>query len=126
MNTGVGRARIGQWYTRWDRGELFCVTGCDRECNSIRVQSVAGELDELDEETWEMLPLGLAEPPEDWTGPGDEAENDELGCGATLLVIGEPMGALGAAEEETAEDVAGEAREEIKQEQFGADEGLRR
>ena len=83
MNTGVGRARIGQWYTRWDKGEIFQVVGYDGASRTVEVQTFDGDLDEIDEESWAGLPLALAEPPEDWTGPVDEVERDDLGYSET-------------------------------------------
>lgn len=85
MNAGVGRAQIGQWYLRWDKGEIFQVTGYDEESGTIEVQAFDGDLDEIDEETWSELPLGLAEPPEDWTGPVDDVERDDLGYSETEM-----------------------------------------
>lgn len=83
MNNGVGSARIGQWYLRWDKGEIFQVTGFDEEAGTIEIQAFDGDLDEIDEETWRVLPLGLAVPPEDWTGPVDDVERDDLGYSET-------------------------------------------
>jgi len=83
MNTGVGRARIGQWYLRWDKGEVFQVTGRDDRTNTIETQTFDGDLDEVDEAVWTTLPLSLAEPPEDWTGPMDDIETDDLGYSET-------------------------------------------
>jgi len=83
MNTGVGRARVGQWYLRWDKGEAFQVTGYDEPSHTIEIQTFDGDVDEIDEETWTALPLGLAEPPEDWTGPVDDVERDDLGYSET-------------------------------------------
>jgi len=85
MNKGVGDARIGQWYSRWDKGEIFQVTGYDEPSRTIEIQSFDGELDEIDEESWATLPLGLAEPPEDWTGPVDDVEVDDLGYSETQM-----------------------------------------
>jgi hypothetical protein len=83
MNMGVGRARIGQWYTRLDKGESFQVIGCDEESSTIETQAFDGDLDEIDAETWQALPLAFAEPPEDWTGPVDDVERDDLGYSET-------------------------------------------
>jgi Family of unknown function (DUF6763) len=83
MNTGVGRARVGQWYLRWDKGEIFQVTGYDEASGTIEIQSFDGDLDEIEEDSWKQLPLGLAEPPEDWTGPVDDVERDDLGYSET-------------------------------------------
>jgi len=83
MNTGVGRAQIGQWYTRWDKGEIFQVTGYDEGSRTIEIQSFDGDLDEIDLDIWATMPLALAEPPEDWTGPVDDIERDDLGYSET-------------------------------------------
>ena len=83
MNTGVGRARIGQWYLRWDKGEVFQVTGRDERSRTLEFQTFDGDLDEVDEAAWAVLPLSLAEPPEDWTGPMDDVETDDLGYSET-------------------------------------------
>ncbi len=83
MNTGVGRAQIGQWYLRWDKGEVFQVTGRDERARTIEIQTFDGDLDEVDEPVWMTLPLSLAEPPEDWTGPMDDVETDDLGYSET-------------------------------------------
>ncbi|HUN25758.1 MAG TPA: DUF6763 family protein [Steroidobacteraceae bacterium] len=83
MDTGVGRARIGQWYTRWDKGETFQVTGYDERSGTVEIQNFDGDLDEIDAEAWAIMPLGFVEPPEDWTGPVDDVEHDDLGYSET-------------------------------------------
>lgn len=85
MNTSIGKARIGQWYLRWDKGEIFQVTGLDEVSGTIEIQSFDGDLDELDEATWRALPLAFAEAPEDWTGPVDVVEVDDLGYSETAM-----------------------------------------
>ena len=85
MNTTVGEPLIGQWYRRLDKGEIFQVTARDEGSRSIETQTFDGELDEIDEESWTTLPLELAEPPEDWTGPVDDIEVDDLGYSETEM-----------------------------------------
>ena len=117
MNTGVGRPRIGQWYTRWDKGEIFQVVGYDPNSRMIETQTFDGDVDEVDHETWIGLPLGFAEPPEDWTGPVDDVERDDLGYSETDMSgpdWSEPMRSLRAGEEE------GEA----SQQTYGEDEEI--
>jgi hypothetical protein len=82
---GVGSARIGQWYVRSDKGESFQVTGLDEESGTIEIQTFDGDLDEVDADNWRALPLELAEPPEDWTGPVDDVEVDDLGYSQTEM-----------------------------------------
>jgi hypothetical protein len=83
MNTGVGIAQVGQWYLRRDKGEIFQVTGYDESSGTIEIQTFDGELDEIDAESWRTLPLEFAEQPEDWTGPVDDVEVDDLGYSET-------------------------------------------
>jgi len=83
MHTEFGNPQIGQWYLREDKGETFQVTGYDDESRTIEIQTFDGDLDEIDAEVWPMLPLALAEPPEDWTGPVDDIEVDDLGYSET-------------------------------------------
>jgi hypothetical protein len=75
----VGRAQIDQWYQHLDKGELFRVTAYDEDTGTIEIQNFDGDLDEIDMEAWNTMPLELAEPPEDWTGPVDDVEVDDLG-----------------------------------------------
>ncbi len=83
MKSDVGHAQVGQWYLHRDKGEIFQVTGRDEEARTIEIQTFGGDLDEIDEEIWGGLPLDLAEPPEDWTGPVDDIERDDLGYSET-------------------------------------------
>ncbi len=102
MNTGVGRARIGQWYLRWDKGEVFQVTGRDDRSRTLEIQTFDGDLDEVDEAAWATLPLSLAEPPEDWTGPMDDIETDDLGYCETAMTAqdwAQPLQPLRASQE---------------------------
>lgn len=85
MNTGVGRPRIGQWYTRCDKGEIFQVVGYGAGARTIEIQTFDGDVDEIDLETWMGLPLAFAEPPEDWTGPVDDVQHDDLGYSETEM-----------------------------------------
>jgi len=83
MHTDVGSPQVGQWYRREDKGETFQVTAYDDEARTIEIQTFDGEIDEIDAEVWRMLPLSLAEPPEDCTGPLDDVEVDDLGYSET-------------------------------------------
>ena len=56
MNTSVGRARIGQWYVREGKGEIFLVTGYDERARTIEIQTFDGDLDEIDLRTWSPTP----------------------------------------------------------------------
>lgn len=106
----VGRAQIDQWYQRLDKGEVFRVTAYDEDTRTIEIQTFDGDLDEIDEEVWNTLPLELAEPPEDWTGPIDDVEIDDLGYTDTEMTAADwsaplqPLAPAGEAWEDTTEE----------------------
>jgi len=83
MSSDIGPARIGQWYLRRDKGEMFLVTGTDERAGTVEVQTFDGDIDEIDVDTWRTLPLEAAAAPEDWTGPVDEVAADDLGYSET-------------------------------------------
>ncbi|MGA2777874.1 MAG: DUF6763 family protein [Steroidobacteraceae bacterium] len=100
MNTGVGHAQIGQWYLNADQGQIFQVTGLDADSSTIEIQTFDGDVDEIDEDSWFAMPLGLAEQPEDWTGPVDSVDVDDLGYSETELTANDsetPLQRLNAA-----------------------------
>lgn len=66
MNEIVGRARIGQWYVRWDNGEVFRVTGRDERTHAVAIERFGGDVDAIGAATWRGLPLGFVDRPEDW------------------------------------------------------------
>jgi len=69
---------IGQWYLHRDKGEMFRVTAYDEPTHTIEIQTFDGDVDEMDEEAWNALPLERSGEPEDWTGPLDGIEVDDL------------------------------------------------
>ena len=83
MNARVGRPEIGQWYLHQDKGEMFRVTGYDERARTIEIQNFDGDVDEIDTEAWAGMRLERAEEPEDWTGPVDDVEVDDLGYSET-------------------------------------------
>lgn len=70
---------VGNWYSHRDKGELFQVVALDEGSGTIEIQDFEGDLDELDLEEWRGLQVDEAEQPEDWSGPIDDVEPDELG-----------------------------------------------
>ncbi len=68
MNSIQWPPRVGAWYLRWDKGEVFQVTAYDESARKAAIRTYDGEPGELDEFTWGCLSLGVADPPEDWTG----------------------------------------------------------
>ena len=50
----------------------------DAASGTVQIQSFDGELDGIDAEDWEQTPLAPAAAPEDWTGPLDDLDPDDI------------------------------------------------
>jgi len=70
---------IGNWYRNQETGNDFEVVALDEDAQTVEIQYFDGELEELDLEVWYDLPIDPIEAPEDWSGPFDELETDDLG-----------------------------------------------
>lgn len=70
---------IGNWYRNQETGNDFEVVALDEDAQTIEIQYFDGELEELDLDAWYELPIESIEAPEDWSGPFDEMESDDLG-----------------------------------------------
>lgn len=69
---------IGAWYKTLE-GESFEVIAIDDDEGIIEIQYFDGAVEELDTETWYEMDLMRREAPEDWSGPFDDLERDDLG-----------------------------------------------
>jgi hypothetical protein len=69
---------VGQWYLRPDTQETFQVVDCDDQSGTVRIQMFDGSLDEIEEDAWRALSPEPVEQPEDWTGPLDNLDTDDL------------------------------------------------
>ena len=74
----VGTPQVGDWYQNQDKGEPFQVVSVDAASGTVQTQSFDGELDSIDMDDWEQIPLVTAAAPEDWTGPLDDVEPDDV------------------------------------------------
>jgi len=69
----------GQWYQHRDKGRRFQVVAVDRGAGTVEIQHFDGDVEELDLEQWPELEIDPIAEPEDWTGPLDDVEIDDLG-----------------------------------------------
>jgi len=116
MNVNVGRAEIGQWYTRADKGEAFQVVGYDERARTIEIQTFGGDVDEIDDDAWAALELERSEPPENFTGPLDDIETGDLGFADTEMKPrewSEPLQTVKVQGEPWEETVAEEERDAL-------------
>lgn len=70
---------VSQWYRHLDKGQQFYVTAIDEKEGTVEIQHFDGDVEELDLEEWYALEIEPIETPEDWTGPIDDVERDDLG-----------------------------------------------
>lgn len=79
----VGKPVVSQWYRHLDKGQEFHVTAIDDDAGTVEVQHFDGDLEEFEFEDWSRLDIEPIETPEDWTGPMDDIELDDLGYSET-------------------------------------------
>jgi hypothetical protein len=70
---------VGQWYDDLENDETFQVLKVDEDKETIHLQHLDGDTEELDVDDWAELDLELTEEPEGWSGSKAEkdAEDDE-------------------------------------------------
>ncbi len=69
---------VGGWY-RDAGGRSFEIVAIDEDAGSIEVQYFDGAVEEYELETWYELEVEPTAPPEDWSGPYDDLERDDMG-----------------------------------------------
>jgi hypothetical protein len=69
---------VGSWYKNPITGDKFEVVAVDDEGDTIAIQYFEGEVEALDGETWSELGLIGLPPQEDWSGPFDDLEREEI------------------------------------------------
>lgn len=60
---------IGCWYENPELGCLFEVVSLDEDDHSIAIQYYEGEIEALELEEFQQMPLRRVQQPEDWGGP---------------------------------------------------------
>ena len=106
---------VGNWYKHLDKGQLFRVVDIDEDNDMIEVQHFDGDLEQFESDEWFEMDLERAAEPEDWTGPVDDVERDDLGYTATDMSDRDWRKSLDE-EEESKEDWENERPEEERDE----------
>ena len=68
----------GEWYRHLDKGPPFRVVNIEGDDRLIEIQTFDGDLEEVEIADWFAMDLEPAAAPEDWTGPLDDIETDDL------------------------------------------------
>lgn len=74
---------LRNWYQHLDKGQKFRVVALNEDEGSVEIQYFDGDLEELGLDGWYELDIEPIEEPENWTGPVDVAEADDLGTQIT-------------------------------------------
>ena len=74
---------IDNWYYYLDKGQRFQVVAIDEKTETVEVQDFDGNLDEYELENWYQLEIEPCEAPENWSGPLDIGNVDDLGTNIT-------------------------------------------
>ena len=69
---------IGQWYHYPEKSQKFMVTAIEEDAGTVEIQYFDGTIDEFELDEWSSLQAETIAEPEDWTGPMDDIETDDL------------------------------------------------
>jgi hypothetical protein len=69
---------VGNWYQHLDKGQAFQVVYVDEESDLVEIQYFDGDVEGMDFDTWHRLDIEPIEAPENWSGPLDVSEMDDL------------------------------------------------
>lgn len=72
---------VENWYLNLETRSRFEVVAVDEHTQTVEIQHFDGEVEELDMDTWHSLVLEPSTPPDDWSGPFDDLEREDLGDG---------------------------------------------
>jgi hypothetical protein len=70
---------VDQWYMHHDKGEMFRIVANDAATGNVEIQYFDGDVEEIERDIWRELDIETAAAPEDWTGPYDDIDLDDLG-----------------------------------------------
>lgn len=74
---------LGNWYRHLDKGYEFQVVAYDEIDGVVDIQHFGGDVEDLDLKEWYEMELERIEPPEEWVGPVDDFESDNIGYSET-------------------------------------------
>ncbi len=74
---------IGTWYCHLDKGQRFFVVAVDERARTVDIQNFDGDVEEFEFSAWYQLDIEVCEAPENWSGPFDIDNVDDLGTEIT-------------------------------------------
>lgn len=76
---------VGEWYEELSGGQVFQVVAVNDDSETIEVQLFDGDIAEYSFEDWAELDLAAAVEPEDFSGPYDNVDAEDMGYSDTTL-----------------------------------------
>jgi len=70
--------RIGEWYEHLHENDLLRVLDTNLDRETVTVQRLDGNLEEIDLDEWNGMPLESIDPPDDEVDAEDDVQIDEL------------------------------------------------
>ena len=67
----------GQWYENVEEDETFRVLKVDEDSETVEIEYLDGDIEEIDIDTWHELDLELRTEPEGWSEDEDEGDDEE-------------------------------------------------
>jgi hypothetical protein len=74
---------VGSWYQDLINGRTFQVVAMDEEEAQVELQHSDGDIEELSLDEWHSMDLEATDAPDDWIGPLDDVERDNLDFAST-------------------------------------------
>lgn len=68
---------VGQWYEDLENEDQFQVLKVDEDKETVEIQHLDGDIEELDVDGWAELDLEMTEEPEGWSGSKAEKEDED-------------------------------------------------
>ena len=67
----------GQWYENIEENESFRVLSVDEDAETVEIEYLDGDIEEIDLDAWAELDLDKIDEPEGWAGSSEEEEEEE-------------------------------------------------
>ena len=67
----------GQWYENLEENESFRVLSVDEDAETVEIEYLDGDIEEVDLDTWAELDLDKIDQPEGWTGSAQDDDDDD-------------------------------------------------
>ena len=74
---------VGNWYQDLINGRVFQVVALDEDEAQVELQHSDGDIEELSLDEWHSMDVESTEAPDDWSGPLDDVERDNLDFAST-------------------------------------------